>query len=165
MLGTKRVTLFSCSALVVVAASVASAQHRVRIPPPNELLQMLEKDDRDCVTTNGGLTKAVSVQSIRLAADGTRQLLIKGSGSCLCGAQNCPFWIYRKRDGQNELLLQGAGSTRVSATHQSTKGYRSIVSESHASAIETIVRTYQFNGKQYQLQRCVRRAFYDSNGK
>ena len=43
--------------------------------------------------------------------------------------------------------------------------YRDIVSESHASAIETIVRTYRFDGSEYRLARCLSRAYYDDNGK
>ena len=153
-----------CGFLIVLAASVAQAQRSARVTSPNSLLQTLDQDDRDCVLTNGGLSRSVRVQSISLAADGTRQILVRGSGSCLCGAQNCGFWIYRKKNRQDELLLKGAGSTRVRATRNSVNGYRDIVSESHASAIETIIRTYRFDGKEYQLARCVSRAYYDENG-
>jgi hypothetical protein len=153
-----------CGFLIVLATSVAHAQRAARITPPNSLLQILDQDDRDCVLTNGGLSRSVRVQSIALAADGTRQILVKGSGSCLCGAQNCGFWIYRKKNRQYELLLKGAGSTRVRAVRSSINGYHDIVSESHASAIETIIRTYRFDGKEYQRARCISRAYYDENG-
>src|SRR4051812_46162226 len=86
-----------CGFLIMAATSIAFGQNRRRIQPPGTLLDVLDKEDRECVLTNGGLSKAVSVQSIRLAADGTNQLLIRGSGTCLCGAQNCGFWIYRKK--------------------------------------------------------------------
>lgn len=166
MLGTKVVTLFfSCSALIAVAASIASGQRRGRNPPPNELLQVFAKDDRDCVMTNGGLSKAVSVRSIQLAADGTSQLLIKGSGSCLCGAQNCGFWIYRKRGSESRLLLAGPGVIKIKAGSDFAWGYRNVITQSHASANEIIVRTYRFDGKEYRLTRCESRAYYDDNGK
>ncbi len=155
-----------CSLLTIAAASRATAQRRSHVPPPKSLLEIIDKDDRQCVLTNGGLNKSVSVQSIRLAVDGTNQLLIRGSGSCLCGAQNCPFWIYRKKKRNYELLLAGAGATKVRAVADHVGwGYRDIVSQSHASAIENIVRTYRFDGKQYQLARCESRAYYDDNGK
>ncbi len=154
-----------CGFLIVLASSHAHAQRTARIAPPPSLLETLDQDDRHCVLTYGGLRKSVSVQSMGLAADGTRQLLVRGSGSCLCGAQNCNFWIYRKKNRQYELLLKGDGSTRVRAAQSSLNGYRDIISESHASAMETIIRTYRYDGKEYRPARCVSRAYYDDNGK
>src|SRR3954469_9343414 len=104
-----------CGILILIATSIAHGQNRSRLQPPKALPDMFQKEDRDCVLTNGGLSKAVSVQSIRLAADGTSQLLIRGSGMCLCGAQNCGFWIYRKKSRDYELLLAGTGATKVRA--------------------------------------------------
>ena len=153
------------SLLIFLRPAVADAQRDSRVAPPQSLLQVLDKEDRDCVLTNGGLGKSVRTQSIRLAVNGTRTLLVRGSGSCLCGAQNCGFWVYRQKNQKYELLLKGAGSIKVNAGHDARKGYRDIVSESHASAIETIVRTYRFDGSEYRLARCVSRAYYDDNGK
>jgi hypothetical protein len=150
----------------MAATLLAFGQNRQRLPPPKALLDVFDKEDRECVLTNGGLSKAVSVQSIRLAADGTSQLLIRGSGMCLCGAQNCGFWIYRKKTRAYELLLAGPGATKVRAAKDHVaRGYRDVVSESHASAMETIVRTYRYDGKHYQPARCESRAYYDDNGK
>ncbi|HJZ82929.1 MAG TPA: TlpA disulfide reductase family protein, partial [Pyrinomonadaceae bacterium] len=84
---------------------------------------------------------------------------------CLCGAQNCQFWIYRRTGKKYELLLRGPGSTKVMAGGHAAKGYRDVISESHASAVETIVRTYRYDGQQYQALRCISRAYYDDNGK
>jgi len=169
MLGKLRVPrirlVICCSSLMIAAASAVAAQRRARIPPPTSLLQVLDKDDRQCISTNGGLSKSVSVQSIRLAADRTSQLLIKGSSSCLCGAQNCNFWIYRKKNRKYDLLLTGAGAIKIrAAPHSVASGYRDVVSESHASANETVVRTYRFDGTQYHLARCLTRSYYDDNG-
>ena len=46
-----------------------------------------------------------------------------------------------------------------------SKGYRDVISESHASAIENIIRTYRYDGSRYQLQKCVSRSFFDNSGK
>jgi thiol-disulfide isomerase/thioredoxin len=140
------------------------AQRRPRLKAPKALLDVIDPEDRDCVTQNG-LDKSVTVRAFRLAADKSQQLLIRGSGLCLCGAQNCGFWIYRQTGPKYELLLKGAGSTKVKAGRQRAKGYRDVISESHASAMETIVRTYRYDGSQYQPLRCVNRAYYDDNGK
>jgi hypothetical protein len=142
----------------------SQGQNRGHLSAPPALLEILDKEDRDCVVTNGGLGRAVHAQSIQLGADGTTQVLVRGSGLCLCGAQNCLFWIYRKTANRYELLLSGTGSTKVRAGQKSAHGYREVISESHASANETILRTYRYDGSQYQLERCVNRAYYDDNG-
>src|SRR6185369_9889787 len=150
--------------LFSLLTGVSQGQSRRPLSAPTALLEILDKEDRDCVVTNGGLSKAVHVQSIQLAADRTSQILIRGSGLCLCGAQNCLFWIYRKTGNRYELLLSGTGSTKVRAGQKSAHGYREVITESHASANETILRTYRYDGSQYQLERCVNRAYYDDNG-
>ena len=165
-LSVSRVGFCVCiSLLIFLRPAVADAQRGARLAPPQTLLQILDQGDRDCVRTNGGLKKSVHTQSVRLALNGARTLLVRGSGSCLCGAQNCAFWVYRQKNRRYELLLKGAGSTKVNAGRDSRKGYRDIVSVSHASAIETIVRTYRFDGTEYRLARCLSRAYYDDNGK
>lgn len=151
--------------LICILATISHGQTRSGLKAPKELLNVLEPDDRNCVATNGGLSKSVHVQAIQLAADHGRQILVRGSGLCLCGAQNCGFWIYRKIGNRYELLLKGTGATKVRAGQESAKGYRDVISESHASANETILRTYRYDGSQYQPQRCVSRAYYDDNGK
>lgn len=156
--------LLTSAFLISILANITHGQTRTRLNAPKELLDVLDKDDRDCVVTNGGLNESVQVQSIQLAVDHGRQILVRGSGLCLCGAQNCAFWIYRKTGNRYELLLQGTGSTKVRAGAHKAKGYRDVLSESHASANETILRTYRYDGAQYQLQSCVNRASYDDNG-
>ena len=157
--------LITSTFFISILATISQGQTRPRLNAPKELLDVLDPDDRNCVVTNGGLSKSVHVQAIQLGADHSRQILVRGSGSCLCGAQNCGFWIYRKTSNRYELLLNGIGSTKVRGGQKSAKGYRDVISESHASANETILRTYRYDGAQYQLQSCVNRAYYDDNGK
>jgi len=157
------VILFASASVMTALCAVIHAQHRQRLRAPKELLAVIDREDRDCVTQSG-LDKSVTVQPIKLAADHRQMILVRGAGLCLCGAQNCGFWIYRKTGSNYELLLKGTGATKVRAGPGSTKGYRDVVSESHASANETIVRTYRYDGTQYQPQRCINRAYYDDNG-
>jgi len=156
--------LMACAFLIFIVSTASHGQRHSRLKAPKALLELIDPEDRDCVKESG-LDKSVTVRPIKLAADRSQQLLIRGSGSCLCGAQNCGFWIYREIGSKYELLLKGIGSTGVRAGQKSAKGYRDVISESHASAMETIVRTYRYDGTQYQMQRCVNRAYYDDNGK
>ena len=158
------VGILIAGAFLISTSSADPAQSRSHPKAPKTLLEILDPEDRNCVVQGGGLNQAVQVQPIQLARDKSRQLLVRGSGLCLCGAQNCLFWIYRKTGNGYELLLKGDGSRKVKAGTQSAKGLRDVVSESHASANETIVRTYRFDGKQYELHRCTSRAYYDDNG-
>jgi len=168
MPGTPIISVFGtfivCALLTAACASSTRAQHHTPPKAPAELLTTLDQEDRDCVRQSG-LDKSVVVTPIQLAANRSRQILVKGSGLCLCGAQNCGFWIYQKTGRNYDLLLKGTGSTKVVAARAAANGYRNVVSESHASASETIVRTYRYDGSRYQLQRCVNRAYYDDNGK
>jgi peroxiredoxin len=157
-------TLIVSALLTATCASSTRAQRRHPPKAPNNLLATLDQDDRHCVQQSG-LDKSVAVTPIQLAVNRRRQILVRGSGLCLCGAQNCAFWIYQKTGQNYELLLKGTGSTKVEAVRASAKGYRNVVSESHASASETIVRTYRYDGSRYQLLTCVNRAYYDDNGK
>lgn len=157
--------IFILSALSIgICSSRAQGQRAHRPKAPDSLLEILDDEDRDCVRQSG-LDKSVTVTPIQLAKTRRPQLLVKGSGLCLCGAQNCAFWIYQKTGQDYELLLKGAGSIKVKAARTSANGFRDVISESHASAAETIVRTYRFDGARYQLHTCVNRAFYDDNGK
>jgi len=150
---------------VTAAVSSPSIAGQTRPPlAPKSLLTELDKEDRDCVVNNGGLTKNVTVESIKLTLK-TPQILVKGSGVCLCGAQNCGFWIYQQKGNHAELLLKGAGATKVTPGQHFSKGYRDVISESHASAIENIIRAYRYDGSRYQLQKCVSRSFFDNSGK
>lgn len=148
---------------ICILSTTAYAQRRPRLKPPPALLEVIDKDDLDCVKQTG-LARSVTVRPIKLARHRPQQLLIRGSGLCLCGAQNCAFWIYQKTGARYELLLVGTGSTKVKAGRDSTYDYRDVISLSHASAAETIIRTYRYDGARYRLTRCLNRAFYDDNG-
>ena len=150
--------------IIMLGGSPHAAAQSRPLQAPTSLLAELEKEDRDCVVNNGGLAKNVRVEPIKLTSK-RPQILVKGSGVCLCGAQNCGFWIYQRKGNKTELLLKGAGATKVRAGRYLSNGFRDVISESHASAIEKIIRTYRYDGSQYQMQRCVSRGLFDETGK
>ena len=55
--------------LISLLPGASQARAAATLSAPTALLEILDKEDRDCVVTNGGLGKAVHVQSIQLAAD------------------------------------------------------------------------------------------------
>jgi hypothetical protein len=153
-----------CGFFFSILTNPGLSQMRRRIKAPEAMLRDLDDEDRQCVVNEGGLQKHVRVQSFNVTPTNDDEILVRGSSSCLCGAQNCGFWIYRKAGGKYELLLKGIGATKVQLGRDYSQGYLDVVSESHASAIETIIRTYKFDGRQYRLVRCVSRDYYDEKG-
>ena len=86
-------------------------------------------------------------------------------GFVYAGRKTAASGSNQRQGAKYDLLLKGAGANRVSAARTSAQGYRDIVSQSHASAGETIVRTYRYDGSHYRLLRCVDRGYYDDDGK
>jgi hypothetical protein len=147
---------------ITAAATRSSKPQRIKVP--ETVTRDLDGEDRDCVVSDGGINKHVRAELINLAARNSREVLVRGSGACLCGAQNCGFWIYRRVAGRYELLLKGVGANKVMRGRNVANSYRDVVAESHASAIQKIVRTYRFDGRQYLIHRCVSRDYFDGQG-
>jgi hypothetical protein len=101
-----------------------------------------------------GAAKDMSVETIDLNHDGKPEFMVEGVlGGMLCGASNCPSWIYRKtRDGYS-LLLSESGSG-ISVEKSSTNGYRDLRNSGHYSASETYVTIYRFDGRKYRAREC-----------
>ncbi len=156
-----RPALSAC--LFLVCANFVFAQPSRQIKAPERLLRDLNEEDRTCVLNEGGLRKHVRVRPLKVSSI-RRAILVKGSTSCLCGAQNCGFWIYERVGSTYNLLLRGTGATKIGLGRSFHEGLRDIVAQSHASAIETNIFTFWFTGTQYLLHRCVSRVYYDENG-
>jgi hypothetical protein len=154
--------LCSFSWSITAAATLSSKPRRIKVP--ETVTRDLDDEDRNCVVSDGGINKHVQAELISLAAKNSREVLVRGSGLCLCGAQNCGFWIYRRLAGRYELLLKGIGANKVMRGRTLANGYRDVIAQSHASAIQTIVRTYRFDGRKYLLHRCVSRDYFDEQG-
>jgi hypothetical protein len=154
--------LWSSSCPVTRAATFSPKPRRIKVP--ESVTRDLDDEDRNCVVSDGGINKHVRAELFSLAAKNSREVLVRGSGLCLCGAQNCGFWIYRSVAGRHELLLKGIGANKILRGRTVANGYRDVIAESHASAIQTIVRTYRFDGTQYKLHRCVSRDYFDGQG-
>lgn len=160
---SSRTLMFSISFLLMFAQG--SAQNRRRVDLPPELVRSLSEEDRECVRQNGGVNKMFTAEPIYLKADNSAQVLVQGSYPCECGAQNCAFWIYRRNANGHELLLAIDSAVDVRPGTGRTNGYRDIVADSHSSAFETWIRTYKFDGKQYQFKSCIIRSYLDANGR
>ncbi|SRR5713226_204073 len=145
--------------------SPSSAQSRRQVQVPEELIRSLSQEDKECVTTNGGVNRMFKAEVIHLKADGSSQILVQGSYPCECGAQNCAFWIYQRNGNGYQLLVSIDSVVSVRPRNASTNGYRDIVAELHSSAFETWISTYKFDDNHYQAKSCIVRDYLDQNGR
>ncbi len=143
------------------------AQTGAQIKVPEEIARSIlnENDNGECLQQNGGVEKNLTARLTHLSRDGGSQILVQGAYPCFCGAQNCSFWIYRKAVNGYELLLAIDGAVNVAPKNAFTSGYGDISASSHSSGFETYVRTYKFDGRQYQIRDCVIRSYLDQNGR
>ena len=71
-----------------------------------------------------------------------------------CGATgNCSFWIFRKTGRDYKLILDGYGQT-FTVQKESSNGFRDIVVASHASATDSGLTLFRYEGGQYREAGC-----------
>jgi len=101
------------------------------------------------------------VEKIHLADDGPITILLKGGGNgengsrCLCGATgNCLTWVVRVAGGKGTVLYNYFGGGIVILKSQS-HGYFNFVTAGHASARDSDLEIWRYNGEKYQEFRCA----------
>ena len=93
-----------------------------------------------------------------LNSDGVNEILVRGVP---CGATgNCAFWIFQRRGQKYRVLERGGDYTdRAKMGDQilrtKTRGYYDILLRGHFSAAETGFYYLKFNGRKYELDRCL----------
>jgi hypothetical protein len=140
---------------------MSQSRHQATVKEKREILQQLVKDDEGVRQSikdyDGGFNSAVqnmSVEKIDLNHDGQLEFMVEGVlGTMLCGASNCPSWVYRKAGNTYKLLLSDSGSG-ISLERSSTNGYRDLRVSGHYSASETYVTIHKFDGNKYRAKDC-----------
>jgi hypothetical protein len=112
-------------------------------------LQALDRDDetvRVCVRGQGGTLSAADVK-LTLLSRGPELVLVEIYNTCVCGAHNCPYWVYRVRGAEDERLLAAwAYGVRVVPT---AGGVPDLVDTSHDSAAISFQTRYTYRGGTY----------------
>jgi hypothetical protein len=155
-----------CSMVLLIAvfsalwSSSALAQGRESKVSPalrRELLDRVLADNeeiRDCLhdlssEERGAFQQYSDVEAVDLNHDGSDEYEITGQGTCACGAQNCPVWIYRRTpDGFTQIFNSLGVECEILKT--SHNGFDDITVSSHDSAATQYRSTYTFNGKEYK---------------
>jgi hypothetical protein len=160
----KSVPFLSLAIFVSVTSAIwsvcAFAQERNSNVPPALRRELLERvladndDISDCLhdlssEERGAFQKYSDVSAVDLNHDGADEYEITGQGTCACGAQNCPVWIYQRTpDGFTQIFSSnGVGVDILNTSHN---GFDDIMVSSHDSAATQYRSSYIFNGKQYK---------------
>lgn len=156
--------LFLFFVLIPLIMASVRAHERKKIPVPNKVFEELSKADfiKECLSRVHP-EEILEAESIKLSKRASPQLLVKGRG-CLCGASNCPVWIYRKGGSRYELILDGDSVVDVKPGTSATRGYRDLILFKHGSAFDTYIYHYKFDGRKYRVTDCFERHYRNSRG-
>jgi hypothetical protein len=91
---------------------------------------------------------------IKLAEQGSPQLVVQGPASLCCGTGGCRYWIFIRRSGQLQLILEGFGFITMRKT--SSQGFLDVVMESHIGMFIYVSTDYRWNGTKYKEVDCYR---------
>lgn len=114
-----------------------------------EAIRALSHDDPDvarCMRENPKSIRAgVDIQAI---SSKPKLALVQVQSSCICGAQNCPFWVYRVEDGKAKKLVDGY-AIDVGAKPQ-TAGWPDVTAVAHDSALVTDGTRFAYRNGSYE---------------
>ena len=111
------------------------------------------------------MAELLSASAIDLGG-GHQGLVIRGHGECLCSPEgNCDVWVFESGGGAPALLLRASEVQEVTAQEPASNGYRGLLTSMRVSASVSDLFLYQFDGKEYRLKQCMRRAWTDARGR
>lgn len=90
---------------------------------------------------------------IRLAQNGSQQILVRGPLQFCGGTGNCPIWILMRHRGKARLILADEGKALL-VGKSSWRGFPDLVIPFHVSAMETSLSVYRWNGNKYKRIDC-----------
>ncbi|MBV8601797.1 MAG: hypothetical protein JO359_09580 [Candidatus Eremiobacteraeota bacterium] len=129
------------SIYVLAVALFGAASANVPWLSPDQALRAVARDDADvaaCLKKDPkALREGVSVKSI---SELRRLALVEIQAPCVCGAQNCPFWVYRV-DGTD--ARQALASFAIAVTTEPRgSGWPDVIATAHSSALITAGTRY-----------------------
>lgn len=140
-----------------LARQLVGRMFKLMETPPDERAQALHR--------RGGVSGLFCAEAVDLNQDGKPELLITladvDDARMLCGAHNCPLWVYRRTSQGYQLLLEAWSDSDIEVLKTSTRGYRNIKIRQHESAVEHDVIIYKFDGRRYRPRECVTETYVD----
>jgi hypothetical protein len=136
---------------------------------PKEIIQTLKGDESvaRCLVENVGVPHNLRARLLNLTGHADGEILVHGINRCLCGANNCVHWIFRKIASTYELILEVRAIQDIEVKKTRTNGYRDLVTWMHGSAYDHDLSVYKFNGRKYERTECLQSSYsyIDSEGR
>jgi hypothetical protein len=109
--------------------------------------------------------KQTRVKFTDLNGDGALEVIAQPTGN-ICGATNCPLYIFHKAGKNYRVILEKGAAQTVRVGKTRTNGYLDLVVGMHGSATEEGLFVYQFIGGRYRRTHCYNESFteLDENG-
>jgi hypothetical protein len=151
--------------------SFALAQERKEFRVPKAIVKQLLKNEELVgsiqLDANGNALNLVAAR-LNLRPNARAEILeVHGINSEICGANNCVSWIYEKTPKGYRLLLDAGAISGFEVQKSVTNDYRDVIARGHASAWESGLALYKFDGTKYRLSNCYNRnySYLDKQGK
>lgn len=103
-------------------------------------------------------TEQTHVKFIDLNGDGVLEVIAQPIGN-ICGAANCPLFVFQKIDTNFRVILKKGAAQTVTVQKTRTNGYLDVVVGMHGSATEEGLFVYQFSDGRYRRTHCYNESF------
>jgi hypothetical protein len=151
-------TLVGClstlSPLCAAEQTRFSLEEKLRRPTrlPAPVLRLLNQDRRvrETARTEPGKRAPAawfSAATVRLDRDALPDLLVKAEDARLWGANQGPFWLFRRTRTGYQPVFTAYGLSLELRPHR-TRGWKDVRTQA-ASARQVFTRTFRFNGRKY----------------
>jgi hypothetical protein len=147
---------------LALPASLASGQEEAAgSKVPEGIVEQLVEDGYayELEVDAAGRVSNLEAHPVELNRGGEPELRVHGLGIRLCGAANCPTWIFQKDEDGYRLLLDVGSINRIEPQGSYTKGYRDLMAVLHGSAWESDLTLYKFDGEGYRRDSCYFRTY------
>ena len=103
----------------------------------------------DIYGNRGEVERRLNVMQFDLNNDRSLEYLVSG---VYCGAQNCPFYIFKRKSGHLEQIPSEIEGIFVKVLPTKSKGWKDLLFAYHSSSSREPETKFRFNGYKYVAQ-------------
>lgn len=164
---TRCVRVASLGIALALWPTLAHSQARQRVAVPRQVVVDIHRDTLWEIIPESldSLAANLVAEPMDLDEDGTPELVVMGQ-RMMCGAANCPAWIYRRTSSGWELMVVVGSIQTIEMEWTVSHGYRDILVSQHGSAFDSEFRRYSYDGRRYRPVFCYDSRYHvlDSHG-